>query len=96
MKKIIRQKKDLWNTCVDIKTEVTRWKPFTLSYAQSDEYPVQVAPNLWAHKSISNQIFEAIKSSALREKKEYVYSICLIIYCRKWLQKLLGNRGLNI
>jgi hypothetical protein len=74
VKKIIRQKKDLWATCVDIKTEVTRWKPFTLSYAQSDEYPVQVAPNLWAHRSISNQIFEAIKSSPLREKKEYVYS----------------------
>jgi len=53
---------------------VTRWKPKTLSYAQSDEYPIAVAPNLYAHKTIAAQIVDAIKTSALRDKKEYVYS----------------------
>jgi CubicO group peptidase (beta-lactamase class C family) len=74
IKKIIRTQKNLWDSCVDIKSEVTRWKPRTLSYATSEEYPIQVAPNLWAHRSISAQVSDAIKNSALREKKEYVYS----------------------
>jgi len=53
---------------------VTRWKPFTLSYAQSEEYPTSVAPNLWAHKTMKERIMTAIKESPLRDKKEYVYS----------------------
>ena len=74
VKKAIAQRKDLWASCVDLKNEVTRWKPKTLSYAQSDEYPIAVAPNLYAHKTIAAQIVDAIKTSALRDKKEYVYS----------------------
>ena len=74
VKKVIQQRKDLWEKCVDLKNEVTRWKPKTISYAQSDEYPIQIAPNLFAHRTMENQVFEAIKMSALREKKEYVYS----------------------
>jgi beta-glucosidase-like glycosyl hydrolase/CubicO group peptidase (beta-lactamase class C family) len=74
IKKIIRTQKNLWESCVDLKNEITRWKPRTLSYASSEEYPIQVAPNLWAHRSISAQVTDAIKNSALREKKEYVYS----------------------
>jgi hypothetical protein len=62
-------------SCVDLKNEVTRWKPKTLSYAQSDRYAaIAVAPNLYAHKTIAAQIVDAIKTSALRDKKEYVYS----------------------
>jgi CubicO group peptidase (beta-lactamase class C family) len=34
----------------------------------------KVAPNLWAHRSMGAMIAEAIKNSALRDKKEYVYS----------------------
>ena len=74
LKKIIRSKKNLWDSCVDLSREVTRWKPKTLSYAQSEEYPTQITANLWAHRSIGTQITEAIKSSALLPKKSYVYS----------------------
>jgi CubicO group peptidase (beta-lactamase class C family) len=74
LKRIIKNQKVMWDTCVDLKNEVTRWKPRTLSYASSEEYPTQVAPNLWAHRSMGAMITEAIKNSALREKKEYVYS----------------------
>ncbi|RVU24235.1 serine hydrolase [Sandaracinomonas limnophila] len=74
IKEWIAKQPKLWDECVDIKNEITRWKPQTLSYAQSEEYPVAVSPTLWAHKSIKDKIFTAIKDSPLREKKEYVYS----------------------
>jgi beta-glucosidase-like glycosyl hydrolase/CubicO group peptidase (beta-lactamase class C family) len=74
LKRIKQNQKVMWDTCVDLKNEVTRWKPRTLSYAVSEEYPMQVAPNLWAHRSMGAMITEAIKGSALRDKKEYVYS----------------------
>lgn len=74
IKEWIAKQPNLWNEVVDIKNEITRWKPKTLSYMQSADYPVQVTENLWAHYSIKDQIFEAIKKSPLRDKKEYVYS----------------------
>jgi beta-glucosidase-like glycosyl hydrolase/CubicO group peptidase (beta-lactamase class C family) len=74
LKKNITDQKAMWKEYVDITKDVTRWKPFTLSYAQSEEYPTQVAPNLWAHKTMKERIMTAIKESPLREKKEYVYS----------------------
>ena len=46
LKKNITDQKAMWKEYVDITKEVTRWKPFTLSYAQSEEYPTQVAPTL--------------------------------------------------
>ncbi len=74
IKQWIAKQPTLWNEVVDLKNEITRWKPQTLSYAQSEDFPVQVTANLWAHKSIKDKIFTAIKDSPLREKKEYVYS----------------------
>jgi CubicO group peptidase (beta-lactamase class C family) len=74
LKKNITDQKSMWKEYVDITKDVTRWKPFTLSYAQSEEYPTQVAPSLWAHKTMKERIMTAIKESPLREKKEYVYS----------------------
>jgi CubicO group peptidase (beta-lactamase class C family) len=74
LKKNITDQKSMWKEYVDITKDVTRWKPFTLSYAQSEEYPTSVAPNLWAHKTMKDRIMTAIKESPLREKKEYVYS----------------------
>jgi len=74
IKQWIAKQPKIWEEVVDLKNEITRWKPQTLSYAKSDEYPVQVTENLWAHKSIKEKIFNAIKDSPLRDKKEYVYS----------------------
>lgn len=65
---------ELWKTCVDLKTEVNRWKPNTLSYIASEDYPTEVAPGLYAHRSMGQQVWKAIQDSPLREKKEYVYS----------------------
>jgi len=93
IKKIIRTQKNLWESCVDLKNEITRWKPRTLSYASSEEYPIQVAPNLWAHRSISAQVTDAIKNSALREKKEYVYSDLSYYLLPQIAPRLTGKHG---
>lgn len=74
IKQWIAKQPKIWEECVDLKNEITRWKPFTLSYSKSDDYPIQVTSTLWAHHTLKDKIFKAIKDSPLRDKKEYVYS----------------------
>lgn len=82
-KQWIAKQPNIWNEVVDLKNEITRWKPQTLSYAKSEDFPVQVTENLWAHKSIKDKIFEAIKDSPLREKKNTCIPIYHIICCQE-------------
>lgn len=92
VKALIKQQyKMLWDSCVDIKSEVTRWKPKTISYQYSEEYPIKITDHLWGHSSLSSQLFAAIKNSPLREKKEYVYSDLSYYYLPRVSPRMSGK-----
>jgi beta-N-acetylhexosaminidase len=51
-----------------------RWKPETFQDHYSDQYPIQIAENLFLYKKFDRQLFDAIRDSPLNEKEGYVYS----------------------
>lgn len=72
--RLIQQDKKLWKETVNIANQPTIWKAQTFANRSSDDYPIQVADQLWIHKNYATTIYKAIEDSPLREKKEYVYS----------------------
>ena len=51
-----------------------KFKRKTFSRDSSEEFSIMLTEGLWQHKDYKEKIYEAIRKSPLREKKEYIYS----------------------
>ena len=91
VKKLIEKNPKLWDSTVNLSNEILRWKPRTLSYAKSVDFPTEVTKNLWAHKTLKEQITKSIIDSPLREKKEYVYSDLSYYLLPQLTDKMFGK-----
>lgn len=70
----LKKNPSFFDDYVDIKNSVILWKPRTLSYNLSEDFPIEIAPDLYVYKTIKSRILDSIKTSRLYPKKAYVYS----------------------
>ncbi len=70
----IKKDNKFFNEYVDLKTSLIIWKPNTLAYKKSEDFPVEIAPDLFVYKNIKSRILDSIEVSPLYNTKSYVYS----------------------
>ncbi len=61
------------------------------SSVQSEEFPVQVAEDIYIHKTYRDTIFNAIKESDLLQRKRYIYSDLGFILFAQMVEELTGK-----